>query len=259
MSEILDSHSREPKSPPSFQQKQERFLQNISQKSLVNERLSLGYSVQPTIKPKSYQATVQNFQPTENNSNQTISESKKIIAIHQILNLYIVVVYEDQIEIIDQHAAHEKILLEKLLDDHEVHSQTLITPITLSLQDEYKDLFFERINELKGFEFRDFGKNTIVIDAVPTFLQRKSKEVFQGIIDSITHDQDAFYAEDFTVNFYKNVACKAAVKSGDTLKLDEINQFLIDLRKSEKAYACCHGRPTTRLFNQKELDKLFSR
>lgn len=257
--ESSDSHSIEPKSPPSFQRKQEKFIQNISQKSFVKEGLSLGYSVQPITKPKPLQTTVQNVRPIVSTSSQSNDENKNIIAIHQILNLYIVVVYEDQIEIIDQHAAHEKILLEKFLEGHEVHSQSLITPITLSLQDEYKELFFERVNELKGFEFQDFGTNTIILQAIPTFIQQKSTTLFQDIIDTVIHDQDGFYTDDFTVNFYKNVACKAAVKAGDNLQLDEINQFLIDLKKSGKAYACCHGRPTTRVFNQKELDKLFSR
>jgi DNA mismatch repair protein MutL len=244
---------------PSFERKQERFMKGIVQKSFVNEGLSLGYQVKNHQKSKEYLQKEFTSPAQSFSHEQDKGKDKKIVAIHQILNLYLIIVYQDQIEIIDQHAAHEKILLEKFLNNHEVHSQSLITPIPLDLQDEYKELFFERAHELKGFEFRDFGNNTILLDAIPTFIQQKSKSLFQEIIDTIIHDQDGFYTKDFTVNFYKNVACKAAVKAGDPLQLDEINQFLIDLRKSDKAYACCHGRPTTRVFTQKELDKLFSR
>lgn len=180
-------------------------------------------------------------------------------SIYQLLKMYIVVLYEDKVEVIDQHAAHEKILLEKLLNAHQLHVQKLISPITIEVQNEQKTLLFEHIKDIQGFEVRDFGSHTIIIETVPTFLQEKNKSFFQELIDTIISDQDSLYPQQFTSTFYKTVACKAAVKAGDVLHIDEMKKLIEDLHVFQKAYTCCHGRPTIKTFGQKELDILFSR
>lgn len=193
--------------------------------------------------------------------NSFINEAneKLPLGIYQILDMYVVVTHHDKVDIIDQHAAHEKILLEKLIGSHQVYTQGLISPFILEIQDEQKELFFEHIENIQEFVFRDFGAHTIILETVPTFLKDKPKSFFQELVDTVLLDQESFYQDNFTHNFYKTVACKAAVKAGDKLQLDEMKQLLIDLSQSQKAYTCCHGRPTIKTFNQKELDKLFSR
>lgn len=265
MTEVIPAHQSSTNENsfqnPSFGQFQSSSRKNFSlpfpasKKARVKE-MTPQYTLYPL--SRNEQQVFQHLK-TDSTINEIPEARVALLSVHQILDMYIVVTHQDKVEIIDQHAAHEKILLEKLIQTHQIFTQGLISPITLEVQDDQKEIFFEYIQDVNGFMFRDFGPHTIILETIPAFLKNKSTEFFQELVDAVILDQESFYQENFTHNFYKTVACKAAVKAGDKLQLDEINQLLIDLEKSQKAYTCCHGRPTTKTFNHKELDKLFSR
>lgn len=184
----------------------------------------------------------------------------------QIHNAFIVEETDGGLNIIDQHALHEIILyheIEKNMEISKPLSQRLLIPELLELSP--KDFF--TINSLKehlgtlGIEIEEFGHCTIVIRAFPQILKHlNSKEFLDGILSELDGD-DYLRGEDKTLHkLIRVMACKGAVKSGQRLELQEIEE-LLEKREGIRAYTnnCPHGRPTTLYFSLDELQKQFKR
>ncbi len=184
--------------------------------------------------------------------------------IGQVFDTYWLVEYKENLYIIDQHAAHEKILFERTfasLKSREYTSQIISPPIilTLSMQEEellkrHMDVFTET-----GFEIEHFGGNEYAVRAVPDNLfSLAKKELLLEMLDGLTED-GAGAGSESVYNRIAAMSCKAAVKGNNRLSDREANELIDQLLGLENPYTCPHGRPTIVSVSKYEMEKKFKR
>ncbi len=170
---------------------------------------------------------------------------------------------EKQLYIIDQHAAHERIMYEKIkyqLESDEVYMQQLITPQIINLSHSEMQLVKENMDLFKsiGFDIEEFGLNSIVIRSVPlVFGVPDAKILFLDILDNLKDEIKSSY--DIRIDKVMKLACSSAIKAGHNIKQLEINTLLNDLRKAKQPYTCPHGRPIIIKMTKYEIEKRFKR
>ncbi len=184
--------------------------------------------------------------------------------IGQVFGTFWLIEWKDELLIIDQHAAHEKILYENIrkeLEHNHVYSQNLVTPIILSLTHREKEVLnnckeaFEKL----GFEIEEFGGDEYAVQAVPShFLHLASKELFYSILDELLENPISSKLEMIT-DRCATIACKAAVKGNHTLSFLEAEKLIEQMLLADEPYHCPHGRPTTISMSKKEFEKKFKR
>lgn len=188
---------------------------------------------------------------------------QKFRILGQAFATYWIVVFEDKLLMIDQHAAHEKVKFERLMKavrEREILSQNLCPPLVLSLsgrEQEVLERFREAFTKL-GFELEYFGGNEITIRSAPTELFGSTiKEMFLEVLDelSATGVGRAKSVEERIAT----MACKAAVKGNRSMTVPEMETLLDELLTLENPYFCPHGRPTIISFTKQELEKKFKR
>lgn len=211
----------------------------------------------------------------ENNNNyqnsnsyiETESKSPKfpdLKIIGQFNKTYILAEYDEVLYMIDQHAAHEKILFEKYLksiEEGDIVVQKLLVPALIDLTtDDY--IYYEENTSIfskAGFTVEDFGGNTIALKEVPYFVGRLDpKNLFINILDNIKALGSGKTTE-VKYNKIATMACKAAVKANDSLKNIEMEKLINDLRYIDDPFHCPHGRPVIIKFTNYELEKKFRR
>ncbi|MDK0652760.1 DNA mismatch repair endonuclease MutL [Clostridium perfringens] len=188
----------------------------------------------------------------------------KLRVIGQFNKTYILAEYDSTLYLIDQHAAHEKILFEKYSSDiakKRVEIQPLMIPLVVTLPtedylyyDENKEIF-----EKAGFKISDFGDNSIRIEEVPYFLDKLNPtELITSMINNL---KKMGTGETVEVKYNKiaSMSCRAAVKANDVLSILEMENLIEDLRYINDPFHCPHGRPTIIKFTSYELDKKFKR
>ena len=184
--------------------------------------------------------------------------------IGQVFDTYWIVEFDKNMYVIDQHAAHEKVLFEKTmarLKNNEMTTQLVSPPVIISLSPQDVLLFenyheaFERI----GFQVESFGGNELALTGVPgNMLNIDPRTFFMEILA----DCDKFKASesfDMIVERVASMSCKAAVKGNNKLSLQEIKTLIDDLLELDNPYHCPHGRPTMISFSEYELAKKFKR
>lgn len=182
----------------------------------------------------------------------------------QIFQTYWLVCYEDKLLFVDQHAAHEKVKYEKLmnsLENGEILSQTLQPPLVLHLTqkeeaalEEYHSYF-----ETLGFVWEDFGSHSIAMREMPMELYGKSeKRFFEEILDELIENGCKGTPEAIQAKI-ASMACKSAVKGNQTFTVMEMNALLEQLFELENPYHCPHGRPTMISMSKTDLEKKFKR
>ena len=183
--------------------------------------------------------------------------------IGQILNTYLV--FEDGVDlyIADQHAAHERILFDKLNDSlkkSETVSQPLLLPYVLNVNNVEYEFLSSKIKVLNsmGIEINEFGRNAFKVSAVPTFLTDMNLQKFFDDILSDLNTLKTFTVNDILMEKLAQKACKAAIKSGDKLSDIEIST-LLDKLKENIGLKCPHGRPVAVKITRMEIDKWFKR
>lgn len=184
--------------------------------------------------------------------------------IGQIFDTYWLVQYKDKLFIIDQHAAHEKVLYERMLKSLEIKehtSQILNPPIILSLSMHEEELVHKYLGEFTkiGFEIEPFGGKEYAVRAVPGNLFSIAKKDL--LIEMIDHLSETLGAGNPTSILEKiaSMSCKAAVKGNNKLSLAEAQALIDELLTLENPYHCPHGRPTIISMSNYELDKKFKR
>ena len=183
--------------------------------------------------------------------------------IGQVLQTYLILDDGLDLYFVDQHAAHERILFDKInasYKDNVVVTQPLLLPYVLNVNNEEYDFLSQKIEIFNkmGIELAEFGKNAFKVSAIPTFLADINLEKF---FSSVLSDLNAFKAlsiNDLLEEKLAQKACKAAIKSGD--KLTEIQiKTLIDVLKENIGLKCPHGRPVAVKITRTEIDKWFKR
>lgn len=185
--------------------------------------------------------------------------------IGQLFDTYWLVEFHEQLYIIDQHAAHERVLYEKTLQGmktREFTSQYLSPPIILNLSMQEEEVLNTHIDNFTriGFEIEPFGGSSYAVRAVPDNLFSIAKkdlliEMLDGLMDGI----NSTVAPDLIAEKVASMSCKAAVKGNSRLSRAEVEVLIADLLKLENPYHCPHGRPTIISMTKRELEKKFKR
>jgi len=183
----------------------------------------------------------------------------------QVNNLYIVLATDDGLVLVDQHAAHERIIYEKLREEvnsNRVVVQELLHPIMLRLGPKDAEAILglkEMLGEL-GYAISHFGGNEVLVSTLPEVLGRRaSEDELIALVDRIMEVGVKSAKEQFMGELVKLTACHSAIRAGQHLSADEIRRLLTELGRTESRYNCCHGRPSIIRIGKDELDKRFGR
>jgi DNA mismatch repair protein MutL len=179
--------------------------------------------------------------------------------------LYVVLESDRGLVLVDQHAAHERILFEQMLkrlEHGDAPSQRLLLPETVELSP--RDAHFLRallptLTKL-GVGLSEFGEHTFLLDALPPFVKTGDARRFAlGLIDELKAAGEGVNILRLGEHVVAKTVCRHAVKANDSLAAPELENLIADLRRCDMPYTCPHGRPTMIEMNYRELEKKFGR
>lgn len=248
-----------------------RFLQQIDiyenldraiKQSL--EQQTAGYSISTTHPTRDMDLELGEYLKTKVRpwSVKNIAESE----ISQLLHVYLVVESDDGMLLIDQHAAHERILYEQFLHAYEAEKKAAVPfvlskPYLIEVSPTHAQLIEEYAQELErlGFQIESFGQNQYKIEGVPMHLKSRSlDELIPDMLDELAHGTAA-PADNKTHRTLTYLACRSAVMAGDALTHKERKRLVSKLFTCQNPYTCPHGRPTCIQLSRQELDTMFKR
>jgi DNA mismatch repair protein MutL len=183
----------------------------------------------------------------------------------QIMDCYLVVEAEQGMMIIDQHALHERIMYEYLRPrvlNGSVESQRMLIPETIDLTAREAALVVEHADVLGqiGIGVEEFGTNTVLVNKWPVMMKKaRPSEMIRDIAEQLEAQEKKPTRRDVLDELLHMMSCKAAIKSGQRLKPEEIDSLLAQRHLCDDAHHCPHGRPTALVLSQTELDKQFGR
>ena len=223
-------------------------LDNISQDSIINQ-----------IHDSKVEKAIDRLDEYQSNNETEINDNK----IWQIHNKYSVTEINSGLLVIDQHVAHERVIYEKVkkaFDSSPLPSQSTLFPKTIKFDEEDYSKFLDIVPFLEkiGYKMREFGNNSIIIEGVPSDIKWGNEEdIINDVLDRyIEYEKISSSYLDYLAATY---SCKAAVKAGDYLELEERRQLIDNLFATENPYYCPHGRPIVISIKTDELDKRFER
>lgn len=190
---------------------------------------------------------------------------RSCLPIVQIANAYIVAENEEGLILIDQHAAHEKVRFEQLMDQFERQEklvQRLLMPLEVQLTaEEVKTIEENReIFDGLGFEIENFGGNSFVVNAIPTSLVKENlEEVICGVLDDIAEMKGPSNMQGKIEQILTYMSCRSAIKFGQRLSMLEIEALIEQMDTLKRPFTCPHGRPTIVSLSLDELNKMFGR
>ena len=183
----------------------------------------------------------------------------------QVMGTYIIAEQEDRLMLVDQHAAHERVVYEKLKHRH-THlprdSQFLLVPETLEMGAGEADLLSNILADLEalGLVIEPFGGTTFVVKAVPGLLAQKPvASLVHGIVETLMETGDTGIKEQWLENCLISMACHHAVQANKSMSLPEMASLVKDLFACDNPFHCPHGRPTMVSFDKTRMEKLFKR
>lgn len=229
------------------------------------------YKSSPPVAPSIMPAAIQEVKPARNelifeNTQSLQSPQTNYQIIGQFHKTYILIEQDDSLFLVDQHAAHERILYELFSKRFEqVATIQLMFPqiVTLTAAEIQLLEFHLDIFALNSIGVELLGANQLVVQAIPVHLKEVPleelvRQTIGWIIEHQKLDKDLFYKK-VNEKLHAQMACKAAVKAGDTLTLAQMHQLLTDLEKIENRFTCPHGRPTGWNLPLYEIEKKFKR
>ena len=179
-----------------------------------------------------------------------------------LFRTFIIVEIEDELYLIDQHAAHERLLYEQIKENYKNHissnSQMILMPEDYNLTNKEFEFVQKNLNLFQsyGFDVEMFGTNAVKINGIPDIEYRaKSKNIFLEVLDEMITNERASL-KDVEERFVATVACKAAVKANMDLVPQEVEYLIQNLLTLKNPYTCPHGRPTTIKISKDELLKI---
>ena len=267
----------------------EEFLGNTEQSQKREEYVSNEFNFltnhfekKEEQKPSLYDRYIKNIFDRKNSKNEEKEEQKEnteetVITREEerkiqykylgiLLQTYIVIEIDNEIYLIDQHAAHERILYEKIKANYKnnisTNSQMLLFSEIVTLTHKELEFVKQNINLIKktGYNIELFGENTIKINGIPDIEYRvktNTKDMFLDVLDEIINNSRTA-SKDIEERFIATVACKAAVKAHMNLKPGEVDMLIQGLLTLQNPYTCPHGRPTTIKISKEDLIKQLS-
>ena len=251
----------EQKEEPKVEEKFEDMYTSVFGKAPIQETKVEEESEEYKV-PEPQIATGENISVFEKQGDYTIPKYKFIgIA----FSTYIIIELDKELYIIDQHAAHERIMYEKVKEnyykDDNKDSQLMLLPDIITLTHKEMDIAKDNMEMFRkaGFELEEFGENTIKLTGVPNIcLELDTKELFLETLDEInTVARTA--KQEIEEKFIATVACKAAVKANMALTKEEVDSLMEKLLKLPNPFTCPHGRPTAIKMTRTDIEKKFSR
>nr|WP_315104260.1 DNA mismatch repair endonuclease MutL [uncultured Catonella sp.] len=245
-------------------------IESVEEKGTAYKKIS-DYSEEEMVN-KSESITVEHDSNTNNNPSSEDFKggilAKKALPdikiIGQIFGTYWIMEYDGNVYMIDQHAAHEKVMYEKFVKEisaNKVTSQNLLPPVVVTLSGSQRQIAEEISEHLSqiGFEIEPFGGNEYVIKAVPTELFGISeKEMLFDIIDQYSLEGKKA-TPDTVLSKLATMACKAAIKGNMNISLIEAKALIEELMSLDNPYNCPHGRPTMIFMSKSDVEKKFKR
>jgi DNA mismatch repair protein MutL len=241
-----------------------RFATGFGQKNYSAQNLGLSEPAQASFDQASIQPSARQY---EDIGDSISTESFPLgSARTQIHENYIVAQTEHGMVIIDQHAAHERLVYENFKRNfllQKIESQGLLTPDIIELNDEDVALLMEYKNILdqSGFMMEPFGIGAIIVRSIPLLLAGRidTKRLVVEILDDMKQNIASTRIEDSMNRILSTMACHGSVRSGRRLTLDEMNALLRQMEAEPLSGQCNHGRPTYVTLSLKEIEKLFER
>jgi DNA mismatch repair protein MutL len=204
-------------------------------------------------------------QKRKGNVPQPRAQSHNLMVIGQLDNLYIFCKNSEGLVVIDQHAAHERLLYEKLRSQYlgdSIARQTLMFPETVELSVFQSQLVEKNSEQLErmGFSFRNFGGNTFVISAIPALAGTiNGRQLFLDILEQFGSESNQTDQGGLLDNILATMACRSAVKAGTGLTEREIDNLLDQMARADLFSHCPHGRPVVKQFTTNDVKKWFYR
>ena len=181
-----------------------------------------------------------------------------------LFNTYIIVEQKETMFLIDQHAAHERLLFDKFKAEYErsiISSQPLLIPHLLEVNNQEAEFLNENIGELKqlGFDLEPFGSNTYKVNSVPNTLKNINIQAFFNEVLSGVNNRFVMKKTDIMHDYLAKSACRAAVKANDILCDEEIKVLLTNISNKDQVLLCPHGRPIILKITKNDIEKWFKR
>ena len=234
--------------------------------SFVEEKKSEDYrpaSFVPEYNPKQIQ-NIEIKDIVKEEAKELFETEIKYKYIGSLFNTYILIEIKDKLYIIDQHAAHERLLFERIKNIYYSKSketQMLLIPSLVELKNNEKELVLRNVDLFSkaGFLIEEFGDNMIKISGIPNIgYDLDYSEMFKDILDSLTTDTKTTN-EEKEFRFLATLACKAAVKANMGLSREEHISLIDEMVKLDRPFTCPHGRPTAYEISKYEIERRFSR
>ena len=179
----------------------------------------------------------------------------------QLLSSYIIAEGPDGLYLIDQHAAHERVLFEKIEHQRsrqEIEVQGLLEPVTFEIEPKQEEVLkshYESLAEF-GFSIEPFGDRTYLVRAVPVLLYNKDwTGMLRELLDSLSGKDSSDWIEGIAMS----IACRSAVRAGQALTDDEMRELVRQLEQTTIPHTCPHGRPTMIRLSSRQLEREFGR
>jgi len=252
-----------------FRFKPDNYQEDISNANyLVYNNTDVPYSQKSTQLNFSYTQGEKGLETGDTFNNPISSDTYKIEenisgeikVVGQIFNSYIIYESNDDLCLIDQHAAHERIVYEQLkkaADSSENIAQVLAFPLSLNISSRHAELLENNkgILEQLGFDISLMGENSIIIRSAPAFIVGYELETINGIIELLEEQ----HVPDLKDKAIIMMACKKAIKANTRLNFLEMETIINDLYKVDNYTKCPHGRPTIVKLGKNELERMFKR
>lgn len=213
-------------------------------------------------KPETLSKPEQLSMPLEQFISEEARKSHRLIG--QVFKTYWIVEYDSKMYIMDQHAAHEKVMFERLMrqmSEKNVISQQLLPPKVVHLDSAEHALVISHMDlfEQTGFDLEDFGDDSIVIRAMPDDIMGVDPQsLFDALLNALSADTGRLQI-DFFVEKLSGMACKAAIKGNTEISFQEADALIDELLTLDNPYNCPHGRPTMISLTKTELERKFKR
>lgn len=245
-------------------QKQEKKIQEMN---IPNNSSGFDIATLKVASPRTFNqpANMQNMNAYAEESSLFSEIEKELVGfriVGQVFNTYLIIEDNEKVYLIDQHAAHEKILYDELkdkLDQNKIQSQYMLSPFIFECNANEYEFILNILDDIRGlgFDIDEFGGMAFKISAVPYILSNINlntffAEILQNRIKKETKISDIFKDK------LAQTACKAAIKGGDSLDNSQIESLLKQMKNGIPTQ-CPHGRPAVLVYERKDFDKLFRR
>lgn len=192
----------------------------------------------------------------------TNSETESIWPIGQVDKTFIIAQSEDTLYLIDQHAAHERILYDKFVNAHNnIPAQTMLMPLYIDVTAHDTEIIEKHREDFSrlGVDIEPAGETLLRISSLPADIKADGAEDFIREITKMLSEMKNISPSDLRQNMLHMMACKAAIKAGEVLNMRQMRQLIIDLCNTEHPFTCPHGRPCMIEISSAELYKMFKR